>query len=95
MPGLREVYRGPAELREWAEEVFEVTESPHIEIEEITDLSDERLFTEIVLSGRGKGSGVPLELRVWMVLWFARGKITRRQVFWSKDDAVEAAGLSE
>ena len=35
------------------------------------------------------------EVRGWFVLWIANGKITRRQVFLSRDDALEAAGLSE
>ena len=68
---------------------------PHAELEEITELSDDRVFAEVVLTGRGKGSGVPVELRFWMVLWFAGGKIARRQVSWTRDEALEAAGLSE
>jgi ketosteroid isomerase-like protein len=95
LPGLREVYRGPAEVREWGEEVLEVVESPHSELEEIMELSDDRVFTETFLTGRGKGSGVPVELRYWSVLWFAEGKIARRQVFWRKGEALEAAGLRE
>jgi ketosteroid isomerase-like protein len=95
LPGLREVYRGPAEVREWGEQILEVVESPHSELVEITELSGDRVFTETFVTGRGKGSGVPVELRYWSVLWFAEGKIARRQVFWSKGRALEAAGLSE
>jgi ketosteroid isomerase-like protein len=93
LPGLREVYRGRAEVRAWAEEVFEVVEDPHSEFEQITELSDDRVFTENLVTGRGKGSGVPVELRYWSVLWVAGGKIARRQVFWNRDEALEAAGL--
>jgi ketosteroid isomerase-like protein len=50
---------------------------------------------ETLVTGRGKGSGVPVELRYWSVLWFAKGKIARREVFWTKYEALEAAGLSE
>jgi ketosteroid isomerase-like protein len=95
LPGLREVYRGRAGVREWAEEVLEVLESPHSEVVEITELGDDRVFGEIFLTGRGKGSGAPVELRFWMVGSFAEGMITRRQVFWTRDEALEAAGLSE
>jgi ketosteroid isomerase-like protein len=95
LPGLREVYRGRAEVRGWIEEVLEVVENLHIELEELTDLGDDRVFTETVLTARGKGSGVPTELRFWMVLSFAEGKITRRQVSWTRDQALEAAGLLE
>jgi ketosteroid isomerase-like protein len=95
LPGLREIYRGRAEVRGWFEELLEVAESPHIELERITELGDDRVFTENFVSGRGKGSGVPVELRWWGVYWIAEGKIARRQVFWARAEALEAAGLSE
>jgi ketosteroid isomerase-like protein len=95
LPGLREVYRGRAEVREWMVAILEVFENLHVEVAEITELGDDRVFAEIVLTARGKGSGVPVELRFWTVLWFAESKITRRQVSWTRDQALEAAGLSE
>ena len=95
LPGLREVYRGRAEVREWMVAVLEVLENLQVELAELAELGDDRIFAEGVLRARGKGSGVPVELRVWMVLWFAESKITRRQVSWSRDQALEAAGLPE
>ncbi len=95
LPGLREIYRGPAEVREWIDEILEAVETIHNEIVEITELGDDRVFTENVVTGRGTGSGVPVELRYWSVLWVAEGKCARRQVFWNKAEALEAAGLSE
>jgi steroid delta-isomerase-like uncharacterized protein len=95
LPGLRDVYRGRAEVREWMAAVLEVFENQKVEVVELTDLSDDRVFAETVLTARGQGSGVPVELRFWTVAWFAEGKVTRRQVFWTRDQALEAAGLSE
>ena len=95
LPGTREIYRGRAEVREWFVEVFEVADSPHSEFEEITQLGDDRVFTENLVTARGKGSGVPVELRWWGVYWIAEGQIARRQVFWAREEAREAAGLSE
>jgi len=94
-PGFRDVYRGREEVREWVAQALEVIEDAQTEVEEIEDLGDDRLLVEIVRSGRGRGSGVPAEVRDWWVLWFAEGLITRRQAFWTRDDALEAAGLSE
>jgi ketosteroid isomerase-like protein len=37
LPGLREVYRGRAEARAWADEILGVFESPHNELDRITD----------------------------------------------------------
>jgi ketosteroid isomerase-like protein len=94
-PGLREVYRGPAEVRAWWDDILEVVENVHLEVEKLTELGDDRIIAEVFVTGRGKGSGAPVEQRVWNVFSFAEGKITRRQVFWNKADALEAAGLSE
>ena len=94
-PGLREVYRGPAEVRAWWEEVLEVVDDFHLEVEKLTELGNDRVIGEIFITGRGKGSGAPVEQRVWNVFSFAEGKIARRQVFWNREEALEAAGLEE
>ena len=95
VPGFRDVYRGRAEVREWVALALELIEDVHTEIEEITDLGDERLLVGFVRSGRGTGSGLTMEFRDWWVLWFAEGLITRRQAFWAREEAQEAAGRSE
>jgi hypothetical protein len=38
---------------------------------------------------------VETEVRGWQLLWLAEGKITRRQLFGDRNEAFEAAGLSE
>jgi steroid delta-isomerase-like uncharacterized protein len=95
LPGLQGVYRGRDEFRRWAEEVIEIFESPHQEIDRITELSGNRVLTENILTAHGKGSGVPAELRYWALYWISDGKIARRQVFWNRAEALEAAGLRE
>ena len=96
VPGIGELYRGRAEVRGWIEELWEVAEGVvHTEIEQITDLGEDRVFLALVLTARGRGSGVPFEMHTWSVVWFAEGLVTRRQVFWARDEALEAAGLQE
>jgi ketosteroid isomerase-like protein len=97
LPGLREVYRGRDEVREWADEILEVFESARTRnaLDRITELSGDRVFTENVITAHGKGSGVPTELRYWAVYWIREGKIARRQVFWNRDEGLESAGLRE
>ena len=56
--------------------------------------SDDRVFFEGLSTGRGKGGGVDTELHFWAVFWFEDGTVAKRQVFWSRDEALEAAGLS-
>jgi ketosteroid isomerase-like protein len=95
LPGLREVYRGRSEVRAWAAEILEIFESPHQELDRITELSGDRVFTENVLTAHGKGSGLPTELRYWALYWIKEGKIARRQVFWNREEALASAGLTE
>jgi ketosteroid isomerase-like protein len=95
VPGFREVYRGRGEARTWIEEVLEPWNGAHTEIEQITALSDGRLLVGFVRTARGRASGTPVEMHDWSVLWFAEGLITRRQVFWTRDEALEAVQLSE
>jgi ketosteroid isomerase-like protein len=96
VPGIGELYRGRAEVRGWVEELWEVAEGVvHTEIEQITDLGEDRVFLALVFTARGRGSGVPFEMPTWSVVWYREGLVTRRQVFWTRDDALEAAGLSE
>jgi ketosteroid isomerase-like protein len=96
-PGLRGIYRGRAEARKWFEEaVVELWERLHNEVEEITEASDDRVFLGILIRARGRASGVETELRAWQVFWLTDGKIARRQgPFWARNEALEAAGLSD
>ena len=94
--GLESFTAGGWEVREWIEQLFELAEGGiHAEVEQLTDLGDDRVFLGIVLTARGRGSGAPFEMSAWEVVWFAEGLVTRRQVFWTRDEALEAAGLSE
>jgi len=92
--GIDELYRGRTQVREWLVLMLENTEQGfHIEIEQIADLGDDRVFIAVILRARRKGSGVPFEYRTWQVVWFADGLITRRQAFWTRAQAHQAAGL--
>jgi ketosteroid isomerase-like protein len=94
--GIGELYRGRAGVREWIELMLENTEDGvHIEIEQMADLGGDRVFIAVVFTSRRKGSGVPFELRNWQIVWFADGLITRRQIFWTRAEALKTAGLRE
>src|SRR5262245_34931822 len=93
VPGIAELYRGRAGVREWIELMWANAEGVHIEIKQMTDLADDRVFVAVVVAARRKGSGVPFEWRTWQIVWFADGLITRRQVFWTRAEALKTAGL--
>ncbi len=91
---LGRLYRGRAEVRGWIALMLENTEEGiHIEIEQMADLDDDRVFIAVVLTARRRGSGVPIEYRIWQIVWFAHGLVTRRQVFWTRAEALRTARL--
>ena len=93
--GVR-TYRGREELREWFNQVVvEPWESLQCGVEEIVEAPDDRVFFGGTLTACGKDSGVETQLHFWTVSWLANGKITRRRVFLARNEALEAAGLSE
>jgi ketosteroid isomerase-like protein len=62
--------------------------------EETIDAGD-RVVVKTHVSGRGRGSGVEVNTRSYMV-WTLRGnKVLRMDEFIERADALEAAGLSE
>ncbi len=73
----------------------EAWESIYIDVKEITEAGDARVFLETLLTARGAASGVETELRAWQILWITDGKVVGRQVFFDRTDALEAAGLEE
>jgi ketosteroid isomerase-like protein len=95
LPGLRGSYHGRAEVRKWYEQLLEPWESFHVHVEEITDASDGRVFLAFLDTARGRGSGAETVLRGWQVTWHADSAVIRRQVFWTRAEALEAAGLRE
>jgi len=66
-----------------------------LEAAEITDAGANRVLVVHHERGRGKGSGVPFERRWAVIYTLAAGKLVRVQGFGTREEALEAAGLSE
>jgi ketosteroid isomerase-like protein len=66
-----------------------------ISFEDITDAGPGRVVAVSHIAGTARASGVPTEL--WFaVVWTIRdGKIVRGREYWTMDEALRAAGLSE
>jgi ketosteroid isomerase-like protein len=47
------------------------------------------------MRARGLRGGVPVEQRFWVVMTVRGGKATRSEVYTNREQAFEAAGLSE
>jgi ketosteroid isomerase-like protein len=87
-------HHGHAGYREVWREVLEAFEDWTLEPEELNDLGD-RLIGVTRMSGHGTVSGVPVSQRVFSVYTFRRGLVVKQEDFGDREEALEAAGLSE
>ena len=62
--------------------------------EEYIDAGDQVLVT-IHWSGRGRGSGLHVDIRTYQLYTLRDGKLIRMDEFTERSEALEAAGLSE
>jgi hypothetical protein len=89
------VFRGRDELREWFAQVQGPWESIHTAVEEVLEAGEDRIVFGLGLTARGGSSGAETRLQAWQVNWFIEGLTAKRRVFRDRDEALEAAGLSE
>jgi ketosteroid isomerase-like protein len=74
--------------------VLDAFDDYSVESEELLDAGD-RVVAFLHHQGRGKGSGVPIELRDAQVWTIEEGRATRIDLYLDRVKALEAAGLRE
>src|SRR3954451_12758413 len=92
--------RGPIHgkdaLRAYAEDWLEMFDDVRFEPVEVIDAGDDTVIAVMRISGRPKGtSAEALTLSVAGVNTIRDGKIARSREYWTREEALEAAGLSE
>jgi ketosteroid isomerase-like protein len=88
------VYEGHDGIRRFVEEIDEVWEDFRLEPLEFIDAGDKVVVSHLV-RGRGKGSGVEVELPSTNVYSLRNGKVIETRMYREHGEALEAAGLSE
>jgi ketosteroid isomerase-like protein len=87
-------YQGHSGLRRFLEDFWSNFENFSTEVEEYIPAGD-----DVVIGahhrGSGIGSGVEVEMWNWQVFTVRRGMIVRYRMFNTKQEALEAAGISE
>ena len=91
---LRKTYRGVEGFLEFLAQVAEVWGEFRWEPEEFFDAGDDVLVF-IRLTAKGRGSGALIDRPIAHLCTIRAGKLIRHETFWSRDGALEAAGLSE
>ena len=90
-PGLETSYRGPQGLDRWMDAVRAEWESFEVSIDEVIRDEGDVIVIAESLRGRGRESGAEVEMVIFSTYWFREGKITKRRVFTSREQALEAA----
>jgi ketosteroid isomerase-like protein len=86
-------FRGHDGVREWMANLRDVT---GIQFEPVSFTTNgDAVLWEWASRGVGQASGVPVEWTTFVVIHMRGGKIVRAQGFFSRDEALEAAGLRE
>jgi ketosteroid isomerase-like protein len=88
--------RGPDELRAFYRDMDAAwAGGANVEVEELIDAGD-KVLVLIHFGGRGKASGIDVEVRVWNLWTFRDGKPVAWTYFGEdRAEAIEAAGLRE
>ena len=89
------LYRGREEIGKFWDEWHAVWEAVRIVVSEIRNPRDGFVFAFGSLQGKGIGGGVGLERPFGWVIQFEGGLIREVRAYLSRDEAFEAAGLSE
>ena len=89
-----QVYRGREGVAEAMRTWTGAWEGWKVDIEEIID-AGEHVLLVVRESGRGKGSGIKIDQRVFGVFTLRDGKIVRWKGFIDRDQALQAVGLRE
>ena len=92
---LSGVHRGRDQAREAFQSFLEPWESIRWEPEELIDLRDDRVLTVSGIQMRGRGSGVEVKASGASVWTIRDGRLAAIELYQSKVEALEAAGLSE
>ena len=86
---------GKAEMRAYMQDWIDTFDQFKVEPLEVIDAGGEQIVAALRNSGRAKLSGVETDLTFAVVNTIRDGKIVRGREYWTKEQALEAAGLSE
>ena len=80
---------------EWSSEWFEAWEGFEVEIEEYEPVGERHVLMSARQRGKGAGSGVPVEMRVYYLTEYRDGLATRFHLYADREEALEVARVAE
>jgi ketosteroid isomerase-like protein len=91
---LEDRYDGHEGARRYWATIDEAWETIRVEPQEMIDFGDRYLVLQ-TWRARGRGSGVEVEHDIGLFVTWSRGMSARVDFYWSREEALEAAGLGE
>ena len=89
--GTPEVYGGHDGMRAFFASLADAWEDLRVEPERFIPIADNRAVVVERLIGRGRGSGIEVDMHVYEALTARDGLVIRREVFYELDEALAAA----
>ena len=86
---------GKDAVRAWLQVWIDLFDGFWMELVELIDADGVTVFTEERFGGRARGSGVETDQANWTVFTIRDGKIAHGHEYPTREQALEAAGLSE
>ena len=84
--------KGMLEIQRQFERMQDTLDEPRFEESSIEALDEARVLQHGHWRGTGKGSGIEVDLEVWILYAFKDGKASRMEFFIDRDKAMRAAG---
>ena len=89
------VYEGADGIRRFFADIEDAGPDFRLDIERLEGVSGERVLAFLRVIVHGRASGLPTPVDTGNVYEFEEGKIRRIEIFIDREEALEAAGLSE
>ncbi len=88
-------FRGHEGYMRWTMEWLDAWDDFRIEAQEFEPVGDRHVLIAVLQRGRGKGSGVEVEMRAWYMAEFRDGAAVRMHLYSTREQAFEAARAGE
>ncbi len=89
------VYEGPAAIRRFFGDMEDTAPDFQLHIDRLDSIGADRAIAFLHGTATGRTSGIPMETRTANIYDFAAGKIKHVDIFNDRQEALEAAGISE
>jgi ketosteroid isomerase-like protein len=86
---------GKAEMRAYLQDWFDTFDDLKIEPLEVIDAGQDQAVAVVRFGGRAKLSGVEVDLTFAALYTVRDGKVARGREYWTRAEALKAAGLTE